>query len=29
MKGCAAELKVIDWQTTTWTSWSCDTVEGL
>jgi len=26
MKGCAAELKVSDWQMKAWTSWVCDTV---
>jgi len=28
MKGCAAELKVSDWQMIAWTSWFCDTVKG-
>ena len=28
MKGCAAELKVSDWQMIAWTSWSCDTEKG-
>ena len=31
MKGCAAELKVSEWQmiaSLAWTSWSCDTVKG-
>jgi len=28
MKGCAAELKISDWQMIAWTSWSCDTVKG-
>jgi len=28
MKGCAAELKVSDWQMIAWTSWSCDNVKG-
>jgi len=27
-KGCAAELKVTDWQINARTSWTCDTVEG-
>jgi len=28
LKGCAAELKVSDWQMIAWTSWSYDTVKG-
>jgi len=25
----AAELKVSDWQMIAWTSWACDSVDGL